>query len=250
MRQPEQWHFWEHFTPYLMPAPLLDAAARRRSLTARPMPTWNSALREQKPARKLARGTTFGTVIHGVVDAPVSMRFFCYLSLAMFAMFVTALVELSYANTERIGDADAALGADRRQRAAGLGRARRLRRQGPAREGRPAPACGDTRHELREPGEQRAGLRAALDRQRVEVTQQIDAARLEYKSSVQQINQQIAAQGESRGLIDRQIQDQKRIVDEYGERRARVKQLLDEQVVTLEQYNQVNTQYLQAGQAY
>ena len=44
-----------------------------------------------------------------------------------------------------------------------------------------------------------AGLRAALDRQRVEVTQQIDAARLEYKSSVQQINQQIAAQGESRG---------------------------------------------------
>lgn len=31
---------------------------------------------------------------------------------------------------------------------------------------------------------------------------------------------------------------------------ARVKQLLDEQVVTLEQYNQVNTQYLQAGQAY
>ena len=80
------------------------------------------------------------------------------------------------------------------------------------------------------------GLRAALDRQRVEVTQQIDAARLEYKSSVQQINQQIAAQGESRGLIDRQIQDQKRIVDEYGERRARVKQLLDEQVVTLEQY--------------
>ena len=67
---------------------------------------------------------------------------------------------------------------------------------------------------------------------------------------MQQINQQIAAQGESRGLIDRQIQDQKRIVDEYGERRARVKQLLDEQVVTLEQYNQVNTQYLQAGQAY
>ena len=31
VRQPEQWHFWEHFTPYLMPAPLLDAAARRRS---------------------------------------------------------------------------------------------------------------------------------------------------------------------------------------------------------------------------
>ena len=30
------------------------------------------------------------------------MRFFCYLSLAMFAMFVTALVELSYANTESV----------------------------------------------------------------------------------------------------------------------------------------------------
>ncbi|AOJ65716.1 hypothetical protein WJ32_25065 [Burkholderia ubonensis] len=29
VRQPEQWHFWEHFTPYLMPSPLLDAAARR-----------------------------------------------------------------------------------------------------------------------------------------------------------------------------------------------------------------------------
>ena len=41
-------------------------------------------------------------MIHGVVDVPVSMRFFCYLSLAMFAMFVTALVELSYANTESV----------------------------------------------------------------------------------------------------------------------------------------------------
>ncbi|MGN4070983.1 hypothetical protein ACS0X5_09220 [Burkholderia gladioli] len=27
VRYPEQWHFWEHFTPYLMPAPLLDTAA-------------------------------------------------------------------------------------------------------------------------------------------------------------------------------------------------------------------------------
>lgn len=215
------------------------------------MPTWNSALREQKPSRKLARGTTFGTVIHGVVDVPVSMRFFCYLSLAMFAMFVTALVELSYANTESVSGMltprsgligvgappgwavrEVYVGKDQHVKAG-----QRL-----------LAVTRDTSFVSQANNVQ--GMRAALDRQRIEVTQQIDAARLEYRSSVQQINQQIAAQGESRGLIDRQIQDQKRIVDEYGERRARVKQLLDEQVVTLEQYNQVNTQYLQAGQAY
>lgn len=28
MQQPEQWHFWEHFTPYLMPSPLLETSTR------------------------------------------------------------------------------------------------------------------------------------------------------------------------------------------------------------------------------
>ncbi|WP_323117957.1 hypothetical protein [Burkholderia alba] len=33
--QPEQWHFWEHFTPYLMPSPLLEHATRGPARAAR-----------------------------------------------------------------------------------------------------------------------------------------------------------------------------------------------------------------------
>ncbi len=35
VKQPEQWHFWEHFTPYLMPSPLLEQNARAAAQTLR-----------------------------------------------------------------------------------------------------------------------------------------------------------------------------------------------------------------------
>ncbi|WDD92389.1 HlyD family efflux transporter periplasmic adaptor subunit [Burkholderia sp. FERM BP-3421] len=215
------------------------------------MPTWITTLREQKTPRKLMRGTTFGTVINGVVDVPVSMRFFCYLSIAMFAAFIVALINLTYANTESVmgmltpragligvgappgwAVRDVFVGKDQRVRAGD----------------KLLSVTRDTSFVTQVNNVQ--GMREAIKRQRVEVDQQMDAARLEYRSTLDQINQQIGALGESRGLIDKQIQDQKRIMSEYEERRGRVKQLLDEQVVTLEQYNQVNTQFLQASQAY
>ncbi|WP_323117958.1 HlyD family efflux transporter periplasmic adaptor subunit [Burkholderia alba] len=215
------------------------------------MPHWITTLREQKTPRRLMRGTTFGTVINGVVDVPVSMRFFCYLSIAMFAMFVVALVRLTYANTESVmgmltprsgligvgappgwAVRDVFVGKDQQVKAG-----QKL-----------LSVTRDTSFVTQTNNVQ--GMREALKRQRVEVDQQMDAAKLEYQSTIQQINQQIGALAESRGLIDKQILDQKRIMSEYEERRGRVRQLLGEQVVTLEQYNQVNTQYLQASQAY
>ncbi|PCE28728.1 HlyD family secretion protein [Paraburkholderia acidicola] len=215
------------------------------------MPSWISTLREQKTPRKLLRGTTFGTVINGVVDVPVSMRFFCYLSIAMFAMFITALVHLSYANTESVMGTltprSGLIGV-----AAPPGWAVRnvfVNKDQQVRAGdKLMSVTRDTSFVTQTNNVQ--GMREALKRQRVEVDQQMDAAKLEYRSTIEQINQQIGAFGQSRALIDRQIEDQKSIVSDDGERRDRVKQLLNEQVVTLEQYNQVNTQYLQASQAY
>ncbi|ABC35651.1 HlyD family secretion protein [Burkholderia thailandensis] len=215
------------------------------------MPIWMTALREQKTPRKLTRGTAFGTVINGVVDVPISMRFFCYLSIAMFAMFIVALVRLTYANTENV------MGMlTPRSGLIGVGappgwavREVFVAKDQHVKAGQKLlSVTRDTSFVSQANNVQ--GMRESIKRQRVEVGQQIDAAKLEYQSTIQQINQQIAAFDESRGLIDKQIQDQKRIVSEYQERRDRVKQLLNEQVVTLEQYNQVNTQYLQASQAY
>lgn len=210
-----------------------------------------STLRQQKASRKLTRGTTFGTVIHGVIGVPVSLRCFCYLSITMFLVFVVVLVKLSYANTENVTGMLAP-------------------RSGLVRVGAPA---GWVVHDLFVARDERvkAGqrlmsvsrntgflalngneqeMRATVKRQRIEVDQQISAAKLEYQATLQQEKQQIAALEQSHGLIDRQITDQQRIVSENGERRERVHQLLIEQVVTLEQYNQVNTQYLQANQSY
>ncbi|AOK32000.1 multidrug transporter [Burkholderia singularis] len=213
------------------------------------MPAWTESLREQKAPRKLARGTTFGTVINGVVGVPVSMRFFCYLSIAMFAMFIIALVRLSYANTESVVGTLAP-----RSGLIGVGappgwavREVFVTKDQYVKAGQKLMSVTrDTSFVAQANNAQE--MRDSIKRQRVEVNQQMDAAKLEYQSSIQQTNQQIAALSESRGLIDKQIQDQRRIVSENQERRDRVKQLLNEQVVTLEQYNQVNTQFLQASQ--
>ncbi|KVE39947.1 HlyD family secretion protein [Burkholderia sp. TSV86] len=213
------------------------------------MPAWTESLKEQKAPRKLARGTTFGTVINGVVGVPVSMRFFCYLSIAMFAMFIIALVRLSYANTESVVGTLAP-----RSGLIGVGappgwavREVYVAKDQYVKAGQKLMSVTrDTSFVAQANNAQE--MRDSIKRQRVEVNQQMDAAKLEYQSSIQQTNQQIAALSESRGLIDKQIQDQRRIVSENQERRDRVKQLLNEQVVTLEQYNQVNTQFLQASQ--